>query len=221
MLYLQQCTGVVEDSVQPEYNEEFSFSLAAPDIVGKVLKLSLMDHDTSGKRVVGCSVLALDTCGLGEGDLSVKEVWLVISCHILSYLVISIISYHGQVWLNIQEKVTQELTHLLADRLAGCTGVRLDHGCVLGWSCPCGTTRSTGGSPWASSPSGSSPCPHTTTTRVYNNMGTIYPLVTMFTHGRYLREGDAVRGHAGHQGEEDAAAELRRGGRMLCCCCCC
>ena len=82
MLYLQQCTGVVEDSVQPEYNEEFSFSLAAPDIVGKVLKLSLMDHDSSGKRVVGCSVLALDTCGLGEGDLSVKEVWLVISCHI-------------------------------------------------------------------------------------------------------------------------------------------
>ena len=111
MFYLQQCTGVVEDSVQPEYNEEFSFSLAAPDIVGKVLKLSLMDHDTSGKRVVGCSVLALDTCGLGEGELSVKEVWLVISCHI-----ISIISYHGQVWLNIQEKVTQELTHLLADR---------------------------------------------------------------------------------------------------------
>ena len=48
MLYLQQCTGVVEDSVQPEYNEEFSFSLAAPDIVGKVLKLSLMDHDSSG-----------------------------------------------------------------------------------------------------------------------------------------------------------------------------
>ena len=119
MLYLQQCTGVVEDSVQPEYSEEFSFSLAAPDIVGKVLKLSLMDHDSSGKRVVGCSVLALDTCGLGEGDLSVKEVWLVISYHILSYLVISyqsIISYHGQVWLNIQEKVTQELTHLLADR---------------------------------------------------------------------------------------------------------
>ena len=26
-------------------------------------------------------------------------------------------------WLNIQEKVTQELTHLLADRLAGCTDV--------------------------------------------------------------------------------------------------
>ena len=89
MLYLQQCTGVVEDSVQPEYNEEFSFCLATPDIVGKVLKLSLMDHDSSGKRVVGCSVLALDTCGLGEGELSVKEVWLVISCHILSYQ-----SYH-------------------------------------------------------------------------------------------------------------------------------
>ena len=111
MLYLQQCTGVVEDSVQPEYNEEFSFCLATPDIVGKVLKLSLMDHDSSGKRVVGCSVLALDTCGLGEGELSVKEVWLGISCHI-----ISTISYHGQVWLNVQEKVTQELTHLLADR---------------------------------------------------------------------------------------------------------
>ena len=112
--------------------------------------------------------------------------------------------------------MTQELTHLLADRLAGYTAMReLDHGCVLGWSCPCGTTRSTGGSPWASSPSGSSPYPHTTTTRVYNNMGTIYPLVTMFTHGRYLREGDAVRGHAGYQGEEDAAAELRRGGHAV------
>ena len=82
---MQQCTGVVEDSVQPEYNEEFSFCLAAPDIVGKVLKLSLVDHDSSGKRVVGFSVLALDSCGLGEGELSVKEVWLVISCHIMSY----------------------------------------------------------------------------------------------------------------------------------------
>ena len=46
-------------------------------------------------------------------------------------------------------------------------------------------------------------------------MGTTYPLVTMSTHGRYLREGDAVRGHAGHQGEEDAAAELRRGGHAV------
>ena len=80
---MQQCTGVVEDSVQPEYNEEFSFCLAAPDIVGKVLKLSLMDHDSSGKRVVGFSVLALDSCGLGEGELSVKEVWLVISYHVI------------------------------------------------------------------------------------------------------------------------------------------
>ena len=43
-----------------------------------------------------------------------------------------VISHHGQVWLNIQEKVTQELTHLLADRWAGgrCPGVRLDQGCV-------------------------------------------------------------------------------------------
>ena len=44
-------------------------------------------------------------------------------------------------------------------------------------------------------------------------MGTMYPLVTMSTHGRYLREGHPVRGHAGHQGEEDAAAELRGGGQ--------
>ncbi len=46
-------------------------------------------------EVIGFSVLALDGCGLGqgEGELSVKELWL-----------------------DIREKVTEELTNLLSDR---------------------------------------------------------------------------------------------------------
>ena len=45
--------------------------------------------------MIGFSVLALDSCSLGqaEGELSVKEVWL-----------------------NIQERVTDQLSSLLSDR---------------------------------------------------------------------------------------------------------
>ena len=48
-------------------------------------------------KVIGFSVLALDGCGLGqgEGELSVKELWL-----------------------DIREKVTEQLTNLLSDRWA-------------------------------------------------------------------------------------------------------
>ena len=119
---MQQCTGVVEDSVQPEYNEEFSFCLAAPDIVGKVLKLSLMDHDSSGKRVVGFSVLALDSCGLGEGELSVKEVWLVISCpcHITSWP--GVAEHPGEGDAGADPPPGRQVGR--------CPGVRLDQGCL-------------------------------------------------------------------------------------------
>ena len=103
----------MDDSTSPEYNEEFSFSLDRQELVGKVLKLSLADHDGGGAKkvdsfiqkefkffmilfkVIGFSVLALDGCGLGqgEGELSVKELWL-----------------------DIREKVTEQLTNLLSDR---------------------------------------------------------------------------------------------------------
>ena len=45
--------------------------------------------------MIGFSVLALDSCGLGqgEGELSVKELWL-----------------------DIREKVTEQLSNLLSDR---------------------------------------------------------------------------------------------------------
>ena len=60
------------------------------------MKLSVCDHDGGNKKVIGFCVLALDSCGInqGDGDLSVKELWL-----------------------NIQEKVTEELSNLLSDRL--------------------------------------------------------------------------------------------------------
>ena len=55
--------------------------------------------------MIGFSVLALDGCGLGqgEGELSVKELWL-----------------------DIREKVTEQLTNLLSDRWAGDDGIQCD-----------------------------------------------------------------------------------------------
>ena len=85
----------MEDTTNPEYNQEFSYKISKDELWGKVLKLSLMDHDGGSRKVIGLSVLALDSCGLvqGEGELHVKELWL-----------------------NVQEKVTEELSNLLSDR---------------------------------------------------------------------------------------------------------
>ena len=85
----------MEDTTNPEYNQEFSYKISKDELWGKVLKLSLMDHDGGSRKVIGLSVLALDSCGLvqGEGELHVKEMWL-----------------------NVQEKVTEELSNLLSDR---------------------------------------------------------------------------------------------------------
>lgn len=60
------------------------------------MKLSVSEHDGGNRKVIGFCVLALDSCGInqGDGDLSVKELWL-----------------------NIQEKVSEELSNLLSDRL--------------------------------------------------------------------------------------------------------
>ena len=103
----------MDESTNPEYNEEFPFSLTREELAGKVLKLSLADHDGGGGtkkvtiltflkgeyhvdvEIIGFSVLALDSCGLGqgEGELSVKELML-----------------------DIREKVTEQLSSLLSDR---------------------------------------------------------------------------------------------------------
>jgi len=91
-------TNVIEDCVNPEYNEEFSYNISKDELHGKVIKLSVADHDSGsgGKKVIGFCVVTLDTCGLlqNEADLQVKEMWL-----------------------NIQEKVSEELSNYLADRL--------------------------------------------------------------------------------------------------------
>ena len=94
---VQHNTEIVEDTLNPEYNEEFSYlNISKDDFCGKVMKLSVCEHDGGTKKVIGFCVLALDSCGIsqGEGDLSVKELWL-----------------------NIQEKVSEELSNLLSDRL--------------------------------------------------------------------------------------------------------
>lgn len=102
-------TAIVDDSTNPEYNEEFPFSLTREELAGKVLKLSLADHDGGGgtKKIIGFSVLALDSCGLGqgEGELSVKEMML-----------------------DIREKVTEQLSSLLSDRLELSLRYDTEHG---------------------------------------------------------------------------------------------
>ena len=50
--YFQFSTAVVDDSTNPEYNEEFIFRLTREELVGKVLKLSLADHDGGGAKKV-------------------------------------------------------------------------------------------------------------------------------------------------------------------------
>lgn len=89
-------TAIVEDSLNPEFNEDFSFLIAKEEITGKVIKLTLMDHDRSQKKVIGFAVLSLESSGMTVGDLelSVREVWL-----------------------SVKESVEEELTNLLADRL--------------------------------------------------------------------------------------------------------
>ena len=42
----------MDDSTNPEYNEEFPFSLTREELAGKVLKLSLADHDGGGAKKV-------------------------------------------------------------------------------------------------------------------------------------------------------------------------
>lgn len=91
------CTAVAEDSVNPEFNEEFSYLLARKEMPGKVLRLTLQDHDREGKRLVGAALVALQETGLvaeGESELSVHESWLA-----------------------VREDVEEELSRLLADRL--------------------------------------------------------------------------------------------------------
>lgn len=48
----------MDDSTSPEYNEEFSFSLNREELVGKVLKLSLADHDGGGAKKVSNFILS-------------------------------------------------------------------------------------------------------------------------------------------------------------------
>ena len=59
---------MVEDSVNPQYNEEFSYCLSQAELGGKVVKLVLQDHERSGpglglgqaRNVIGLAVLPLD-----------------------------------------------------------------------------------------------------------------------------------------------------------------
>jgi len=90
-------TTMVEDSLSPEFNEDFSFHLPAEEMVGKVIKLTIYDHDRGGKKVIGFCVVSLEEAGIvGEamGELVVKEVWL-----------------------SVKENVEEDLKDLLADLL--------------------------------------------------------------------------------------------------------
>jgi len=88
-------TEVVEESLNPEYNEEFTFLTNKQEIHGKVLRITVFDHDRSHKKVIGCAVLSLAEIGFhGDRELEVRESWL-----------------------NLKESVGEELTELLADRL--------------------------------------------------------------------------------------------------------
>jgi len=89
-------TGVVEDTTDPEFNEEFSFFVSREETKGKVLRLTLVDHDREGKRFVGAALLPLE-------DAVVQEDQAELTVH--------------EAWLAIRESVEPELSRLLADRL--------------------------------------------------------------------------------------------------------
>ena len=80
----QFSTGVVEDTTNPNYDQEFTYCLSRTELSGKVLRLVVTDHERSrpglgtDTNVIGVAVLALDHTGLA-GDtetLAVREVWL-------------------------------------------------------------------------------------------------------------------------------------------------
>ena len=80
----QFTTGVVEDTTNPNYDQEFTYCLSRTELSGKVLRLVVTDHERSrpglgtDTNVIGVAVLALDHTGLA-GDtetLAVREVWL-------------------------------------------------------------------------------------------------------------------------------------------------
>jgi len=91
-------TTVVEDSQNPEFNEDFTFLLDADSLFGKVVRLTITNHDRGSKNVIGYCLVSLEEAGLGpgaeSGDLVVREAWL-----------------------SVRETVKDELTVLLADKL--------------------------------------------------------------------------------------------------------
>ena len=96
-------TAVVWDSVNPQYNQEFTFSLARAELAGKVVKVVVTDHERPGgaKKVIGLAVVSLDTAGLlSEGELEGEGGGLRVR----------------EVWLSVQTKISQELANLLSDR---------------------------------------------------------------------------------------------------------
>ena len=90
---LQHTTSVVEDSVNPEFNEEFTFSVSKEEIGEKVLKMTLFDTERGQKKVIGYCVVSLET-ERSDLELSVRELWL-----------------------DVKENVTEEMKELLGDRL--------------------------------------------------------------------------------------------------------
>lgn len=88
-------TQIVAECLNPEFNEEFTFLLDREGLLGKVLKLTVFDHDSGNKKTIGSAVVSLSDIGFtGTRDLEVRESWK-----------------------NLRERVESELSDLLADRL--------------------------------------------------------------------------------------------------------
>jgi len=91
-------TTVVEDSLNPEFNEDFTFLITASELAGLVLRLTVTDHARGNKNVIGYCLASFDEIGFGRGDetgeLLVKEIWL-----------------------DVKESVKEELRILLSDKL--------------------------------------------------------------------------------------------------------
>ena len=88
-------TAVVEGTINPHYDQEFSFCLGRGELGGKVVRLVVTDHEKAGTNVIGVAVVGLDQVGLVHDTetLTVREVWL-----------------------SVMERNSETLKELLADR---------------------------------------------------------------------------------------------------------
>jgi len=89
------CTEVAEDSLDPEFNTDFTFIINKIQLQKKLLRVTVYDNDKSTKKCIGSAAVSLSDVGLtGERELEVREVVL-----------------------NLKENIDEELKARLADRL--------------------------------------------------------------------------------------------------------